>query len=370
MLSVHIDTRPDWRGGQNQVLLTLRGLRARGHQVVLLALSGAPLEARAIAEGFSVHPITRRAIRLFAARMLRRLLRERRVHIVHAHDPHALTAAWLARVFRQTALVAHRRILAPIHSGRIALARYRAADRIFAASKEIATCLVDSGIAPSQVEVVYDGIEIPPAVTGDVRRCARQQWKLANGQIVFGCVAYMVPGKGHETLLRALALVRNKISDCHLLLVGDGPLRRDLEKLADGLGASDAVTFTGFVEQLPELFAALDVFVFPACNEGLGSSLLSAMSYGIPCIAARSGAIPEIVDSGVNGILVVPSNAGALAGTMTALAQDREMARQIGSAGRETVENSFSADHMVECTLAKYRQVLVARELGGDFPET
>ena len=367
MLSVHIDTRPDWRGGQNQVLLTLRGMRTRGHEVVLLALSGAPLEARAIAEGFSVRGIPRRAIRLAAARILRGLLRERQAHIVHAHDPHALTAAWLARAFRQTALVAHRRILAPLHSGPIALARYRSADKIFAASKEIAKRVMSSGIPASQVEVVYDGIEVPSAVTNDVRQGARQRWKLVDDQFVFGCVAYMVPGKGHETLLRALALARNKMAGCRLLLVGDGPLRRDLENLAGSLGTSEAVTFTGFVEKLEEVFAALDVFVFPACNEGLGSSLLSAMSYGIPCIAARSGGVPEIVASGVNGVLVPPSDAEALAGVMTALAEDREMAVQIGSAGRETVENTFSADRMVECTLAKYRQVLIARELGSDF---
>jgi glycosyltransferase involved in cell wall biosynthesis len=356
--SLHIDTRPDWRGGQNQVLLTLRGLRARRHYVELLALRGGALESRARAEGFPVHHIPPSRVRLGGAAVLRNLLTRGKFQIVHAHDPHGLTAAWLAHAPRRAVLVAQRRVAGHITRSSVGLARYRAAHRIFAISRFVARSVIDSGIDPARVEIVYEGVEIPPPVTLEARRKARRHFGIRDSEILLGCVGYLLPEKGQEALVRALPAVRARFPQCRLLLAGDGPSRKALESLALQSGLADAVVFGGFIEKIAQAYEALDIFLFPSIAEPLGTSLLAAMAYGLPVIAVAGGGVPEIVDSGCSGILVSSSAAQPLADAILRLLGDRELAKRLGSAARETIEQRFTADRMVEGTIAAYRKLL------------
>ena len=95
---------------------------------------------------------------------------------MHAHDPHGLTAAWLGRAFRSAALIAHRRIAAPLHGSPVALARYRAARRLIAVSQLVADKLIGSGMNAERVAVVYDGVRVPDLINAETRREARRAW--------------------------------------------------------------------------------------------------------------------------------------------------------------------------------------------------
>ncbi len=356
--SLHLDTRPDWRGGQNQVLLTLRGLRDRGQDAELLALGGGALERRAVAEGFKVHAIPPSGVRLGAVQILRKLLRRRRFEIVHAHDPHALTAAWLARAHRSTALVAQRRVANPLSRNQIGLARYRAARRILAVSRFVAQSVIDSGIAPEKVEINYEGVVVPAPVTPEARREARRLWRIADDEILFGCVGYLLPEKGQETLIRAMPALRDRFPNCRLLLAGDGPCRPSFEKLANQQGVAGKVIFAGFIEKIAEVYSALDLFLFPSLAEPLGTSLLAAMSYGLPVVAVASGGVPEIVEPDRNGLLVPAPVPDDFAGAVLRLLGNREEASRLGAAARDTIARKFTSDRMVEGTLEKYQRIL------------
>lgn len=355
MKTLHLDTRPDWRGGQNQVLLLMRGLRARGHGAELVALEGSPLAQRAASENFPVHSFPGLFARARAARRLKKLLAEH-FDVVHAHDPHALTAAWLAGAHRQTALVVARRVVYGLHA--LGLSRYRAARRILAVSRFVAESVTASGISPAQVEVVYDGVELPAATSREQRLRARARWGVREDEILLGCVAYLVPGKGQEHLLSAMAAVRARFPNCRLLLAGDGLCRPQLERLAGELGLSSCVVFAGFVEEAAEIYRGLDCFVFPAVGEALGTSLLAAMAHSLPAIAVASGGVPEIIEDGVNGLLIPAPEAGGIARCLLGLLGDRVLAARLGAAARETIAGRFTADRMVEQTLRNYEQCI------------
>jgi glycosyltransferase involved in cell wall biosynthesis len=355
MKTLHLDTRPDWRGGQNQILLLMRGLRARGHGAELVALEDSPLARRAASENFPVHSFSPLFARARATRRLKKLLAER-FDVVHAHDPHALTAAWLAGAHRQTALVAARRVVYGLHP--LGLSRYRAARRILAVSRFVAERVAASGIPRAQVGVVYDGVELPAAASPEQRQRARARWGVRDDEILPGCVGYLVPGKGQEHLLRALAAVRTRLPNCRLLLAGDGPLRPQLERLADELGLSSCVVFAGFVEDAAEVYRGLDCFVFPAVGEALGTSLLGAMAHSLPAIAVASGGVREIIEDGVNGLLIPAPEAGGIARCLFGLLGDRALAARLGAAARETIAARFTADRMVEQTIRNYEQCL------------
>jgi len=360
--SIHIDTRPDWRGGQNQVLLTLRGLRARGHNVELLALSGGALKKCALAEGFTVHAIPARSVRPGGARLLRKVMRERRWDIVHAHDPHGLTIAWLAGAHRRAALVAQRRVANPLAGGRIALARYHAAQRIIAVSRFVAESVIPSGIAAEKVAVVYEGVELPTPVAAGERAQARDNLGVAENEILLGCVGYLLPEKEQDALIRAMPAILHEFPNCRLILAGDGPCRRELESLAKKLGVARAAIFAGFVERIADIYRALDIFLFPSLAEPLGTSILAAMSYGLPVIGVASGGVPEMVTHERNGLLVPAPDPAAFTDATLRLLRSRDEAKRFGDAARATIAEKFTADRMVEATIGQYERISKERQ--------
>ncbi len=362
MRILHLDTRPDWRGGQLQILLTLRGLRERGHDAQLMSRRDSPLARRAAAEGFSVHLFSSQLARWQAALCLREILDQQTFDILHAHDPHALTAAWLIRAHRRNPLVAARRVAYPLSRAPLSLARYRAARRIIAVSQFVANSVIASGIEPSRVAVVYDGVEIPPATTTEERRVARARWKVADHDVLLGCVGYLLPEKGQESLLRAIPEIRKDFPSCRVMLAGDGSCRTKLQALAAELQLEDAAIFSGFIDDVDSVYRALDLFVFPSLAEPLGSSLLAAMAHGLPAIAVASGGVPEIIESGRNGMLVTAPDAQELAAAIRKLLDDRAAAARLGNAARETVTRRFSAHSLAENTLQQYQVILSPRQ--------
>lgn len=352
-----VDLERDWRGGQEQVLLLLKGLRARGHAAELVALQDAPLAARAAAAGIPVHALSEKSRRLGALRRIRRLQQERRFDIVHANEPHALMASFFALAQRHAALVIARRVVIPVPRDWFHLIRYRAAARLIAISQAVREDLLAARLDPPGVDVVADGVELQLPISVEERRVARERWKLSPDERVLCFAASFTNEKGHALLLEALALARQKEPGTRLLLAGEGPLRAAIEQQARAIGLGDAVIFAGFVEDVRAVHAASDVFVFPALLEGSGSALLGAMAAGLPTVALAKGGVPEIVEDGRNGLLVREAEAAPLAAAVLRLLGDVELAQRLAQAGRETVAARFSADRMVEATIEVFERV-------------
>ncbi|MFZ0640262.1 MAG: glycosyltransferase family 4 protein [Candidatus Acidiferrales bacterium] len=354
MKILHLDTRPDWRGGQHQILMTLRGLRERGHDAQLMTRRDSALQQRAVADKFTVHTFPPRFARLSALLCLREIVDQQRFDVVHAHDPHALSAAWLARAHRRGALVVSRRVAYPLSRGWPGLARYRAAHRIIAVSQFVAGSVIAAGIEASRVGVVYDGVEIPAATSAEARAEARRRWHIADATMLLGCVGYLLPEKGQELLVRAMKIVNAEFPACKLILAGDGPMRARLESLAAESALTNTVTFAGFVKDTEAIYQALDLFVFPSLAEPLGSSLLAAMAHGLPAIAVASGGVPEIIEDRHDGVLVAVPDPTELAGAICALLRDPQTARRMGDAAHETIARRFTANFLAGNTLHEY----------------
>ncbi len=357
MRILYVDLEREWRGGQSQALLTLAGLRQRGHEVELLTARDSPLANRAAESGIIVHQVSRIGLRGWAARAMRGLIARQRFEVVHLNEPHALTAAWLAKAHRQLPLLLSRRIGFPLQKNAVSQARYRAVERFVANSKDVAQSLIDSGIATERISVVNEGVEIFPFPTPEQRSAARNRWGVRENEFLFGCVSVFVPEKGQRHLIEALPLVRALHPEARLLLAGDGPCRADLEALTKRLGQTKAILFPGFVTDVVQVYAALDAFVFPSEFEGLGTALQAAMAAGLPCISTKRGALGEVVDHERTALIAEP-NSKEFAAMMLRLINDEALRKNLSKADRSEVERRFSADRMVENTIRLYEGVL------------
>ena len=353
-----VDLETAWRGGQNQALLLLDGLRARGHEPELLAAQGSALGERATASGIPVHYAPRGFFQIPAALAVRRLVSSGAFDLVHANEAHAVSAAWLARAHCRVPFIISRRVGYPISRSRIARSRYEAAAQIVANSQWVADQAAASGAPRKKLTVVFEGAEIPPRLVPEQRLAARRRWQQADGAPLLGCVGILSPDKGQEWLIRGVAELRSEFPGLRLLLAGDGPCRSQLQALAQSLNISDRVLFAGFIKDVESVYAALDVFLLPSFFEALNNSLLAAMTYEIPSIAFRRGALPEIIEHAASGLLVDAADLSQLTAAIRRLLRDHAFSATLGRAGRLRVETAFSADRMVEGMIRVYEECL------------
>jgi len=226
------------------------------------------------------------------------------------------------------------------------------ADRVVAISRYTASFVERAGVDPSRIEIVYPGYDTNRFRPLEDRLELRQKLlgERYRDQVIL-TVGNLVARKGHDTTIRSLPRLLQRVPDVTYLVVGDGPYRSPLETLATGLGVRNRVIFAGRLadEDLAQLYALCDVFVMPSRAqldekdvEGFGIVFLEANACAKPVIGGRSGGVPEAIVDGVTGLLVDPNDSGELADAIARLLTDREFANRLGQQGRERAVNEFS----------------------------
>jgi glycosyltransferase involved in cell wall biosynthesis len=211
------------------------------------------------------------------------------------------------------------------------------------------------GLDPTPFE--HARVELGPGNEGPRSR-ARAELGLAPESFVLLCVARFAPQKAHDVLLRAFARARRSEPRLTLLLVGDDPFgdgRRRAEALAAELELAGAARFLGIRRDVPRLLALADAFTLASLWEGLGLVFLEAMAAGLPVLATRVSAVPEVVLEGETGLLVEAGDPDALAQGMLALARDPGLCARLSAAGERRVREHFGLERMVAETLAVYQ---------------
>jgi glycosyltransferase involved in cell wall biosynthesis len=379
VFSLHIDTATSWRGGQNQVLLTVNGLREAGHRAALVTHPDGELRRR-VEEGLELIPIASRSeMDLAAAWRLARVLRRLEPDVIHAHDPHGVAMAALAlsigsasRTGRSPALVAARRVDFHIKGNSFSRWKYRQVDCFIAASEAIRQMLIGDGIPEDRSVTVHEGIDLQHVDAAPAVNVHESFW-LPHHAPVVGNVAALVPHKGQRYLVDAAHFVVQALPDARFLILGEGELRDHLERRVHDHHLEKHVFLPGFRTDVLGCMKSFDIFVMSSVTEGLGTSLLDAMACARPIVATRTGGIPEVVDDGVTGLLVPPRDPHALARAIVTLLSDADLRQRFGQAGLQRVRQRFTVERMVAGTLAVYARLAgrphaadTARPVGDD----
>lgn len=307
-----------------------------------------------------------------ATLQLARRMREGRYDIVHLHSSKAGIVGRVAARLAGVPVVVH-----TVHGwgfndeqpAAIA-ASYRALERACARLSDalvvVGSPYRDEGLAlgigtPSQYHLIRSGIEVEAYrdVTLD-RVGARARIGLPEDAFVVGNVGRLSPPKCPELMLRAFARVSATRPQAHLVLVGDGWQRAEVETEAHRLGLGDRVRLLGLRRDVPELLRAFDVFVMSSSREGLPRTLSQAMAASLPVVATRVGGIPDAIVEGENGFLVESGDVAALADRLALLADDPALRARMGANGLARVEE-FSVAGMVRRTEALYQALLARR---------
>jgi len=362
MFSLHVDSARAWRGGQNQVLLTVNGLRAMGHRSALVAHPDGELQRRA-EEGMELYPLAPRTeMDLSAAWRFSRLVRRLNPDVVHAHDPHAVAMAALALSMGSAAnrhvppLVAARRVDFHLKGNSFSRWKSRQVDCFIAASDAIRRMLVADGVPADRAVTVHEGIDVDHVAAAPAVNVHEAFW-LPHDSPVVGNVAALVPHKGQRHLIEAAALVVRELPDARFLILGEGELHEHLERLIREHRLEKHVRLTGFRTDVLGCLKGFDLFAMTSVSEGLGTSLLDAMACSKAVVATRVGGIPEVVQDGVTGLLVEPRDHRQLASAIVQLLTNVGQRERCGTAGYERVRERFTVERMVAETAAVYARV-------------
>jgi len=360
MFSLHIDTARTWRGGQSQVLMTVLGLRERGHRAALVAHPEGVLRQRA-SEGPDLIPLAPASeLDLGAAWKLSRVLRDLRPDIVHAHDSHA--AAMAASALSMLGgtptppLVMSRRVDFHIRKNALSRWKYNQVACFICASDAIRQMLVQDGVPPGRTAVVHDGVSISRLDALPAASIHEAFW-LPHQAPVVANVAALVPHKGQRHLVEAAARVVRQLPDARFVIFGEGELKETLERQIASHHLEKHVLLAGFRPDVISLCKTIDLFVMSSVTEGLGSALLDAMACGKAIVGTDAGGIPEAVVHGETGLIVPARNDQALADAIVTLLGDPAARARLGAAGRRRVEEHFSAERLVRGVLEVYSRV-------------
>lgn len=278
-----------------------------------------------------------------------RALRKGKFDIIHQHV-WGRRARWLARHTSGARLVLHLHSnvqepgTEPVHLST------GGADAVIANSRSVAEWAV-GGHRPY---VVHSCVCVPPGATGQIASTESRRG------ITIGTAGRLVPMKGMEYLIRAMAILRAEFPELRLEIAGTGSKRRALEEESRKLGLEGCVVFLGWRVDLAEVRSGWDVYVQPSVIEPMGLAVLEAMAAGLPVVATKVGGLPELVEEGRTGWLVSPRDPEALAGRIRTLLLDGETRRAMGAAGRARAETEFSPERMCAQVAEVYEEVLRA----------
>ncbi|MDH3258792.1 MAG: glycosyltransferase, partial [Deltaproteobacteria bacterium] len=282
-----------------------------------------------------------------------KIIRQRKIHLVHSHLYHANMYGRVAAFFAGISSVTtehnvylkkykmHRRIVNWLLAKRT--------ERIIAVSEMVKNYVIARDwIGSRKVEVIHNGIDLSRFSSRLSKTIAREKLGIPTDCFLLGIVGRLSEQKGHIHLIHAMPAVKESIAEVRLLIVGPGPLEASLRKEVESLALGETVLFLGSRRDIPDILAALDVFVMPSLWEGLPVALLEAMSFSLPAVVSEVGGVAEIIENGENGFMVPPRDGTVLSRTIMELYKNDCLRRHLGKNARKTVAERFNAVTMTK----------------------
>ena len=229
----------------------------------------------------------------------------------------------------------------------------RLTDAIVSISEATRQALIEFEWLPAkQISVIYNGMTLDTETANAAE--ARQAINtispgfVSEGDVVIGTVARLDSIKNHALMIRTITRLHKNHPKCRLVIVGDGPERKNLEELVEKLEINNAVLFTGFKNNTPDYIASFDIFLLTSDSEGTSMTLLEAMAFATPCIVTRVGGNPELIQHDKNGLLIERNSDDQLYNAIESLLANRQTGLTLGAQARDDFDSRFELRHMIK----------------------
>ncbi len=354
-------------GAEVLVAETIRRLGTRIEPTIFCLDGVGQIGEQMIAEGIPLVNFERKpGIDWSVSRRMAEEIAKRGIQIVHAHQYspffYAAFAKKVAKFTCKLILTEHGRHYPDVVSWKRRLFnRYfldRRADAVNACCEFSAKALSEKdGFRPNRIEVIENGIDLQRYAATVDRAILREKLGLDPNRRYIACVARFHPVKDHAMLVRAFAKVASEVADVDLLLIGDGPLRGELEALVQSLNIADRVKFLGIRRDVADILSAVDVFSLTSVSEAASLTLLEAMACSKPVVVTDVGGNPEMVREGIDGLRVPRGDADECAKALQNILDNPTLAISMGNSGRKRVEELYSLERTINRYYALYERL-------------
>ena len=295
---------------------------------------------------------------------IRKYIKNNKINVIHSHGYKTNFFALLANLFEGKHLVCTCHpwtetgysLKAKIYSwlDKLILNKFH---KIVAVSSNVEEEIAKIGIAQEKVSLIENGIDIHRFSNSFDRTQLCQKYQIRSNRTIIGTIGRLVPEKAHDILFEAAKLIIENFPDVHFVIVGDGPLRENLENKVNALKLSEHVLFTGVSNNIPEVLSLMDIFVLSSISEGLPMVLLEAMAAKKPIVTTKVGEISNIISDKEDGVIVPPNDKVGLKKGIEYLLSNKEKAALFTEKAYSKVVEYFSANVMAKKYIRVYEQL-------------
>ncbi|TVR79218.1 MAG: glycosyltransferase family 1 protein [Chitinophagaceae bacterium] len=363
MKVVHLSTAHSWRGGEQQIAYLIDELNKHSVKQILVCSRNSEIETYAQQSQLQYYSFTKKsAISFQFIKGLIRVMRKEQPDIVHIHDSHAQTIAVLSALLTKnsTPFVLSRRVDFPVSSNVFSRFKYNypAIKKIICVSDAISDILKPAIKEQNKLVTIHSGIDFKK-FKNENSRTIRNQLGISEDVKLVGNVAAIADHKDYFTFVDTANLILNEGLNVHFVVIGDGPLREEIETYIHQKGLSEKITLLGFRKDVHKIIYELDYFLFTSKTEGLGTSVIDAMYAGVPVVATKAGGVPELITNRIHGFLSNVKDSDSLSENFIELFKDEEIRKDLIKNAKEKAL-LFSKELMAKKTLEVYKDILAS----------
>lgn len=355
----------DGLGGQEKRILTeATGLLERGHYVAIVCRKHSKIINEATKHGIDAHYLPlKKPYDILTIIRLAKFLKANRFDIVNTHSG---IDSWIggiaAKIANIPVLIRTRHLNIPLRKNIFNFIHYLPDIYITCGENMRENLINRCGFSADKVVSIPTGVI--PAFFKTIRKPEiKLKYGLSKDSIVIANVGILRSVKGHEITLKAVRKVIKTFLNAKFLIVGDGPRRRELEDMVKNLGISEYVIFTGFVENIPEIYSLADVAILSSWSEGVPQGLLQAMAAGIPVVATKVGGVPEVVVNDETGILVKAGDPESFAKGIIRILKNTSLSLRLAENARNIVAEKYSVSNMLNKLESLYQDLLKEKNI-------
>lgn len=367
---MHLASNPEWAGAEVHLATLAASLKTDNRvEISVTVFHNGKLVDYLKSQGIRVYILPLKWLfDITSVFKLARLLKDNNIDIIHTHGYKANLIGALASIFHEGTrcirtehgltepFFGFNKIKMNFYEGLDRLAGRLLTKKIISVSNDIRNNIA-SKYQFNSIRTIHNGIAISCNLKKDTK-VIRKQLGIAENTFVIGIVGRLVPVKGHEYFINAARLVLHNRQDVKFLIVGNGPLRQELEKRVGDEYLNNHIIFTGFRDDVKDLISIMDIIVFSSLSEGIPYTLLEAMALNKPVIATNVGGLGEVISNGKNGLLVNSKDEKDIAEKCLYLLENKNIVEYLGEEAKKTVIDYFSVDRMKDETVRVYEEVI------------